>query len=386
MLQNGKVLVAGGYNSDDYVTKSAELYDPNTGEWSLTGALVAHDLFGPGRGGHTATLLQSGKVLVAGGPDPGDFGIFSTELYDPTTGTWSVSGRMNDERGGHTATLLPNGHVLIAGACNSGVFCRSDSSSAELYNPATETWSVTGELNTPRFFHTATLLPNGRVLIAGGEHVNFFSGTEVSLNSAEIYDPASGNWSATANLNGPRFFHAATLLLNGKVLVVGGIVSFSSAGALQTAELYDSGSSTINPIDYPQFFVRQHYLDFLNREPEQSGFDAWLRVLNDCPSVDDECRHEARLITSAAFFGSPEFQLKGYFVFRFYKLAFNRLPEYPEIAVDMQSVSGQTPDEVYARKATFAAAFVQRPEFIGLYAGLPNSRLCGNATESIRVE
>ena len=204
LLQNGKVLVVGGYNSDDYASKSAELYDPNTGEWNLTGTLVAIDVFGPGRGFHTATLLQSGKVLVAGGQDPGDFSVFTTELYDPTTGTWSVSGRLNENRSIHTATLLPNGQVLIAGACNAGIFCGSGASSAELYNPATEIWSVTGSMNTPRFFHTATLLPNGRVLIAGGEQVNFFTGTEVVLNSAEIYDPASGNWSTTANLNGPR--------------------------------------------------------------------------------------------------------------------------------------------------------------------------------------
>ncbi len=132
-------------------------------------------------------------------------------------------------------------------------------------------------------------------------------------------------------------------------------------------------SACPNPIDCLEFFVRQHYLDFLAREPEQSGLDDWLRVLHNCPSGDAECLHQARLTTSAAFFGSPEFQLKGYFVFRFYKVAFDRLPTYGEIAADMQSVSGQTPAEVYAHKATFTDTFVQRTEFAARFGALSNA-------------
>ena len=128
-----------------------------------------------------------------------------------------------------------------------------------------------------------------------------------------------------------------------------------------------------NPIDCADFFVRQHYRDFLAREPEQSGLDAWLNVLNNCPAGDAVCLHEARLTTSAAFFGSPEFQLKGYFVFRFYKASFNRLPEYGEIAVDMQSITGQTPAEVYAHKAAFTDSFGQRPEFFNSFGALSNA-------------
>ena len=128
-----------------------------------------------------------------------------------------------------------------------------------------------------------------------------------------------------------------------------------------------------NPIDDPQFFVRQHYLDFLSHEPEHSGLNAWLRVLDDCPAGDLKCLHQARLTTSASFFGSPEFQLKGYFVFRFYKVAFGRLPEYSEIAPDMRSVTGQTPTEVYTRKAAFADSFAQRPEFTNSFGVLANA-------------
>jgi hypothetical protein len=128
-----------------------------------------------------------------------------------------------------------------------------------------------------------------------------------------------------------------------------------------------------NPIDCPEFFVRQHYLDFLNREPETGGLAAWLSVLNNCTVGDQVCQHEQRLTTSAAFIRSAEFQLKGYFVFRFYRTAFDRLPDYSEIAANMQSVTGQTPDDVYSRKATFTNSFVQRAEFASLYNGLPNA-------------
>ncbi len=128
-----------------------------------------------------------------------------------------------------------------------------------------------------------------------------------------------------------------------------------------------------NSIDIPDFFVRQHYLDFLSREPEQSGMDAWLRVLRNCPAGDNQCLHQARLTTSAAFFGSPEFQLKGYFVFRFYTVAFGRLPTYDEIISDMQSVSRPTPAEVFAAKAAFTDAFVQRQGFVNSFAGLSNA-------------
>ncbi|HEX8069805.1 MAG TPA: protease pro-enzyme activation domain-containing protein [Pyrinomonadaceae bacterium] len=134
-----------------------------------------------------------------------------------------------------------------------------------------------------------------------------------------------------------------------------------------------------NPIFVSDFFVRQHYLDFLSREPEPEGLAAWLRVLNGCPNVNntnpppDPSAGCDRLTVSAAFFGSQEFQLKGFYVFRFYKLAYNRLPEYLEIIPDMSFVAGATAEEVFARKAQLAVLFTQRPEFQAAYGGLPNS-------------
>ena len=133
--------------------------------------------------------------------------------------SWRVTRSLNTARSGHTATLLQNGMVLVAGGTDSD-FNRS--ASAELYDPASRTWTATGSLNTARYMHTATLLQNGMVLVAGG----FDSNSNASA-SAELYDPASGTWTATGSLNTARAFHTATLLQNGMVLVAGGLTAIS---------------------------------------------------------------------------------------------------------------------------------------------------------------
>jgi uncharacterized protein (TIGR03437 family) len=142
--------------------------------------------------------------------------------------SWSLTGSLNTaRRGDYTATLLANGKVLVAGGLgdnNAGLL-----NSAELYDPATGTWSNTGNLNAARSTHTATLLPNGKVLVVGGS-------TNRSINSAELYDPVTGTWSNTGQLNTARFHHSATLLPNGKVLVAGGN---HNNVFLDSAELYD---------------------------------------------------------------------------------------------------------------------------------------------------
>lgn len=126
-----------------------------------------------------------------------------------------------------------------------------------------------------------------------------------------------------------------------------------------------------NPIFTTPFFVRQHYLDFLSREPEVG--EPWTNLLNNCSDLNNNPACD-RLTVSGAFFGSPEFQLKGYFVYRFYQLAFNRLPLYSEIVVDMRAVTGATPAEVFQKKAAFTNSFVQRSEFTTLYNALTNTQ------------
>jgi hypothetical protein len=223
LLPNSKVLVAGGLNEDEFLT-SAELYDPASGTWTATGRLAR------GRSSHTATLLPNGKVLVAGGFSDGLLQVASAELWDPATGTWTSTGSLPEARVNHTATLLPNGKVLVAGGRGNGSFLTS-LAGAELYDPASGTWTATGNLGVGRGGHTATLLPDGRVLVAGG-----ISSSSGILASAELYDPATGIWTATGSLVGARTRGTATLLSNGQVLVAGG--NDSSNVALATAELY----------------------------------------------------------------------------------------------------------------------------------------------------
>ncbi len=147
-------------------------------------------------------------------------------MIDPS---WTATGNLGTPRDSHTATLLPSGKVLVAGGFGSSGFALS---SAELYDPATEMWTATGSLGTPREFHTATLLPSGKVLVAAGSNL---SG---DLSSAELYDPATGLWTATGSLGTRRESHTATLLPSGKVLVAGGT---NRVTALSSAELYDPG-------------------------------------------------------------------------------------------------------------------------------------------------
>jgi N-acetylneuraminic acid mutarotase len=200
------VLVAGGANFA--ALASSELYDPATGTWTTTGSLQTASF------NHTATLLANDRVLVTGGEgDPCPPCVFSrAELYNPATGTWMDTGSLANERSRHTATLLGNDKVLVAGGLDNS----NNLASAELYDPVSGTWTGTGSLATSREIHTATLLPNGNVLVTGG------FGDNGPLASAELYDPASGTWTATGSLATARFVSTATLLPNGKVLAAGG--------------------------------------------------------------------------------------------------------------------------------------------------------------------
>ena len=220
-LLDGRVLVTGG--SDVQNDTSAEVYDPDSGTWSATGNMVhPHSGFPP-------TLLRDGKVLVGDvldeNTDDEISGISGAELYDPATGTWSSTGTLvttEEWLAGTTATLLANGKVLVTGFHGS-----------ELYDPASDTWTAAGKMITPRYNHTATLLPDGRVLVAGGDVP-----PDRATDSAELYDPDTGTWTATASLRATgntRFdIITATALQDGTVLVV----------RPSSAELYDPAAET----------------------------------------------------------------------------------------------------------------------------------------------
>jgi Kelch motif/Galactose oxidase, central domain len=227
-LTDGKVLVAGGYSFPSTLS-SAQLYDPVTGSFAPTGNMVAPRVL------HTATLLPSGKVLLAGGTDGSSSPINSSsaEIYDPGTGTFAITGAMTsylNGRNGATATLLPDGKVLIAGGQdNAGNLLTS----AELFDEGSGSFTATGNLGTARLAATASLLSDGKVLIAGGADPD---DTDYSIASAELYDPATGMFSAAASMLDTRQDATATVLPGGRVLIAGG--NNNDNAPLFTAELY----------------------------------------------------------------------------------------------------------------------------------------------------
>lgn len=231
-LKDGSVLVVGGGTTDGGpILASAERYDSAAATWAATGSLIT------ARGAHAAASLADGGVLVVGGNNGPTF-FASAERYDPASGRWSAAGSIPVGLIELSATLLPNGKVLVAGGADA---TGAPSASAHLYDPSTGTWSATGNMITSRFSHTATLLPNGKVLVVGGYHRTAASATNASTASAELYDPATGTWSATGSMAFARGAHTATLLPNGKLLAAGGYETALQGYAL-AAEVYDPAS------------------------------------------------------------------------------------------------------------------------------------------------
>ncbi len=222
LLPNGNVLVAGGLRVNEPLA-SAELYNPATGAFTATASMGTPRLL------HTATLLPDGNVLIAGGSS--DEALASAELYNPQMGTFTATGAMAMERSGHTATLLATGQVLVAGGSAASFL-----SSAELYDPASRSFHATGTMTIARDQYTATLLSNGKVLLVGGYGRDAVTHGLVTYSSTELYEQRTGSFTAASNLSTPRRLHTATLLPNGRVLLAGGVDDASTA--LVSAELF----------------------------------------------------------------------------------------------------------------------------------------------------
>jgi N-acetylneuraminic acid mutarotase len=246
LLPSGKVLIAGGEtNNANASLSSTEIYDPDTN--TFAGSTPSMNT---GRSGATATLLSNGKVLIAGGWGLGSGYYISgplstTEIYDPDKNTFAGSTpSMNTGRSGATATLLSNGKVLIAGGWGwaSNSLVTSPLSTTEIYDPDKNTFaSFTPSMNTARIDATATLLPNGNVLIAGGSP----SDLDYGIRTTEIYDPTANSFKTSPNMNDPHTKATATPLSNGNVLIAGGqafsLNDFEDV-CLSSTEIYDSGT------------------------------------------------------------------------------------------------------------------------------------------------
>jgi len=235
LLPDGTVLVAGGLLNDrldGQVLAAAERYDPVGGTWTSTAPMTQP------RWGHTATLLSDGTILAVGGSNNAGDPLASAELYEPRSDEWIATTRMTTGRGGHTATLLLDGRVLVVGGGDDETNMEGEagprSSSAELYDAVSGRWTRTGSMNQARNGFSATLLSDGRVLVVGGDG---------GFTGAELYDPSSEHWTGTGSMIDGRFGHSATRLDDGSVLVAGGCACSDPRGALISAERYDAISA-----------------------------------------------------------------------------------------------------------------------------------------------
>jgi hypothetical protein len=226
LLDDGTVLVAGG---DGNVT-SAERYVPALGRWFPAGSMTVP------RWGHSATLLRDGRVLVAGGAMSTGCcemtALSSTEIYNPVSNTWTRGASMGTVRYSHTGTLLGDGRVLVVGG-NRGVL-QSQLSSAEIYDPSTDTWTRAADMSVPRVEHTATVLPDRTILVVGG------ASGDTYWSTSEVFDPRTGRWTRSPDMSAPRAGHTATAWKDGRVFVAGGLSRYGHP--LATAEIYDPHS------------------------------------------------------------------------------------------------------------------------------------------------
>ena len=223
LLQDGRVLIAGGMRRNQDFYSSAELFDPATGKFQATGAMTV------ARVGHAAVLLRSGKVLVVGGW-VGRGCTDSAELYDPATGKSTALSKMTGKRGQPSATMLGSGDVLITGGADHDT--PGGVASAEIFHAASSQFEPVGPMHFARISQTATLLNDGRVLIVGGR------GDTVTA-SAELYDSSTKQFIVTGSLLAARYKHSAGLLPDGRVLIAGGSDDRDWQGKMNTAEIYD---------------------------------------------------------------------------------------------------------------------------------------------------
>ncbi len=227
VLQSGKVLVSGGIDAPRNPAASVEIFDPLGGTWSSTSPMTYQ------RAAHAAVRLPNGRVLVVSGTSMPS----ATEIYDPLAGGRASTGALvHPGLFLPTLTLLPNGKVLVRGVAGTTYV-------TELFDPATGLWSSAGTPTEPRYFHTATLLSNGLVLVTGGIRPSPNPMVpQTTIASAELYDPSTNSWTTTGSLNVGREMHTATRMTDGRVLVTGGVAPYGTV--IGASEIYEPTSQT----------------------------------------------------------------------------------------------------------------------------------------------
>lgn len=228
--------MSGGITSDRATTATAELYDARDGRFRPAACL------GLSRSRHIAVLLEDGTVLVAGGRTSEGVGTSTTECYDPATDRWSAVAAMSVPRDNFTATVLADGRVLVAGGVDGAKDGVPVEKSTEIYDPRCDTWTPAENLAQRRFNHAAVRLGDGRVLVAGGAGSR---GDGVYSRLAELFDPVTFRWEPADPMTSPRGLPALALLPDGRVLAAGGLTKSTTPatglGATDTVEYFDPG-------------------------------------------------------------------------------------------------------------------------------------------------
>ena len=306
LLHSGEVLITGGCTGNcNTQLADTEIYNPTTQSFTQGPAMRIP------RVSHVATLLNDARILIAGGWSSGKV-TAGAEIYDPKKGIFLPVIDMNESRGGPTATLLPNGRVLIAGGQKASHISHS---SAEVFDPASSGFIQVGKMNSPRAGHTSVLLKNGKVLITGGQNAR----NGKTLNSAEIFDPATGRFSFTGEMSFPRHKHAAVLLKNDRVLIIGGADERDLHGRYQSTEIYDPGTGQFSPgpdMNLPRFKIPNAVVTIQEGDVVVAGGEAPLErydpLKNIFLPIDGEYTDSREFSTATALINGDVLVLGGY--------------------------------------------------------------------------